>query len=81
MPRASIDYLNARRELGAGVRKGKTIFSKASALVDSRAQHAGLDSWERTMTAVDAIQAEFRSWANNQRPVSAIAGGDDDDWF
>jgi hypothetical protein len=79
MPRASIDYLNARRECRAAS-GGKTYAVKRNA-VDDKAQFADLDIWEQTMMQVDAILADFRSWANNRPPVAAIAGGQDDDWF
>jgi hypothetical protein len=79
MPRQSIDYLNSRRESTG--RKGRTIFAKASAAVDQRAQFNALDLSERTSLVVDNILEDFRSWANNLRPVAAIMGGSDDDWF
>lgn len=73
--RHSIEYLNARRE--TATRKGKTIFAKASAKVDSKAQFAELDRWERALTEADAIMTEFRSWADNSRaPVAMLAAGE-----
>ena len=67
MPRPTIDYLNARRECrpaGTGL-----VPLKARNAADDRAAFDGLDYHEQVMSRVDAIFAEFRSWARNLPPL------------
>jgi len=67
MPRPSIDYLTARAS--ARPASGGRRYKLERNAVDDRAQFAGLDIWEQTMLRVEALQADFRSWAANLAPV------------
>lgn len=77
MPRQSIDYLNSRRDGAA--RKGRTIFAKASALVDERARYADMDALERADAEIRDIFADFNSWFRNLPSVDVLMDGGLDD--
>ena len=71
MPRPSIEYMNARRDLKPA--SGGRDYVKVRNAVDDRAQWESLDTWEKAMTVVDATFAEFRSWVNNLPPIGIPA--------
>lgn len=73
MPKCSIDYLNSRRESHG--RKGRTIFAKASALVDQRAQYRDMDALERADAECRAIFKDFASFMANLVPVDVLMDG------
>jgi len=71
MPRPSIDYMNARRDLKPASAGRNYITARNP--IDDRAQWEGLDSWEKAMTAVDATFADFRSWVHNLPPIDQLS--------
>lgn len=83
MPRVSTDYMNARKDLGADKRKGRTIFSAPSRDVDIRAQEAAapdLEQAERAFASalMDADLADigFRHWFATLPSVAELLGHD-----
>lgn len=69
MPRPTIDYLNAQRQYrAASSGSDHTVRRKQS----DYAPEQPLELAER----VEAIFAEFRSWARNLRPVAEIMAGE-----
>jgi hypothetical protein len=70
MPRPTIDYLNARREHCAG--QGSKTPLKPRNIADNAAAWSSLNHHEQVMLRVDAIFAEFRSWARNLPPIGEL---------
>lgn len=73
MPRATIDYMNARRECRAA--SGGKTYARTRNAVDDRAQFAELEHHEQCMLRAELILAEFRSWASSLVPVADIMAG------
>lgn len=74
MPRATIDYLNARRESLRATAGGTNyaLRDRVRNPVDERAVIRELDSWEYAMRTCDAIWSDFRQWANESRNAALV---------
>lgn len=70
MPRASIEYMNARRANAPA--SGGTNYRKFANPVDMRARDADRDTIDQCHDAVLAIFADFRAWfAESTRALQA----------
>jgi hypothetical protein len=70
MPRPTIEYMNARRELKAA--SGGTNHPVIRNRVDDQAQYDQLGDWDRAMLHVEMTFADFRSWVRNLPPIDQL---------